>query len=87
MTDFGFAASFNMGYEGFSKPLALSRQTPVWGNRGEFLFLALVFLTLPCFVKARKSHEDALRAEVKATNRYAPLHLNKELREPTRWTL
>lgn len=87
MTDFGFASTFNMGYEGFSKPLALQRMNPIYGNKNEFLALALLFVTVPLLISGRKKNEDGLRREVKATNRYAPLALTTEDRQPSQWNL
>jgi len=62
MTDFGFASTFNMGYEGFSKPFTLARMNPIYGNKNEILLLLGVFGLLPFIVQARKKNEDALRS-------------------------
>jgi hypothetical protein len=87
MVDFGFASSFNMGYEGFSKPLHLKRSNPIYGNNNEFLFLLAGCTLITFIVGSRKSHEEKLRAEVKTTNRYALLHLSSENRQLSKWTL
>ncbi len=76
MTEFGFVSSFNMGYEGFSKPMPLHKQNPVWGNKNEFLFILALAAIVPLVIHGRKSNEDALRKEVKATNRYSHLALD-----------
>ncbi len=86
MTDFSFLGSFNMGYEGFSRPLSLARQHPVYGNRSEFLALLGLAFLIPLVKNGRKNKEEALRAEVKTTNRYAELPLEFHSRLPSKWT-
>jgi hypothetical protein len=86
MSDFSFLNTFNMGYEGFSKPLALQRMHPVYGGKGEYFFLLCLFALVPFFKDARKKNEDALRSEVKVNNRYAEMVLSPQLREPSQWT-
>lgn len=83
---FSFINSFNMGYEGFSKPLPLARMHPVYGNKGEFFFLFGLIALVPLVKGARKSNEDALRSETKANNRYADMSLGHHERQPSRWT-
>ena len=85
--DFGFVGSFNMGYEGFSRPLPLDRMNPIYGNRFEYFFLFGLIALVPLVKAARKSNEDALRKETKATNRYAELPLGRKERHPSQWTL
>lgn len=85
--DFGFTTSFNMGYEGFSKPLPLSRMNPVYGNRGEIFIILGLFALAPLIKNSRKKNEDALRSEVKANNRFAEVHLNADQRKLVKWTL
>ena len=87
MVDFGFASSFNMGYEGFSKPLPLKRPNPIYGNKNEILFLLAGCTLITFVVGQRKSNEDKLRAEVKTTNRYALMNLSSENRQLAKWTL
>jgi hypothetical protein len=53
MTDFSFLGTFNMGYEGFSKPLPLNRMNPIWGNKNEFLFLLGLIALVPLIKSAR----------------------------------
>ena len=86
MTDFSFMGTFNMGYEGFSRPLALNRMNPIWGNKNEFLFLFGLILLVPVIKSARKKNEDALRGQVKATNRWAIVELAHQDRQPSKWT-
>ena len=86
MTDFSFLGTFNMGYEGFSKPLALNRMNPIWGNKNEFLFLFGVIALVPLVKSARKKNEDALREQVKTTNRWAVVDLTHKQRQPSQWT-
>ena len=62
LTDFGFASTFNMGYEGFSKPHALAKMNPIYGNKNEILLLLGFFGLLPLIVQSRKKNEDALRS-------------------------
>ena len=85
LNKFGFVSTFNMGYEGFSKPLPLLRQNPVWGNKNEFLALLLLIGIVPLIAGARKSNESALRSEVHTTNRYSHLHLASQYRQPSKW--
>lgn len=87
MTDFGFASTFNMGYEGFSRPLQLQSMNPIYGNRFEFVFLFGLILVIPCLITGRKKNEDGLRSVVKATNRYAQLPLAAEDRQLSKWDL
>ena len=86
MTDFSFLGTFNMGYEGFSRPLALNRMNPVWGNKNEFLFLLGLIALVPLVKSARKKNEDALRQQVRATNRWAVVEMDHRLRQPAKWT-
>ncbi len=87
MDDFSFIGSFNMGYEGFSKPLPLNRMNPVYGNKNEFLFLFGLIALVPLVKSARKKNEDALRQqEGVATNRYAELPLSHSQRLPSKWS-
>jgi hypothetical protein len=87
MTDFSFAGSFNMGYEGFSKPLALPKMHPVYGNKAEFLVLLGLFCLVPLVVNTRKYNEDKMRQEVRTNNRYAALELPTNKRQPLKWDL
>ena len=86
LEQFGFVSSFNMGYEGFSRPLPLNRMNPIWGNKNEFLFLLGLIALVPIVKSARKKNEDALRAQVKSTNKWALVDLNHHQRQPSRWT-
>ena len=61
-----------MGYEGFSTPFKQPRMHPVWGNRGEFLFLAILLPSLILIKASRQKNEDGIRAALgNANNRYA----------------
>jgi hypothetical protein len=87
MENFSFIGSFNMGYEGFSKPLPLNRMNPIYGNKNEFLFLLGLIAMVPLVKAARKKNEDALRSiEGNATNRYEELALSHANRQPSKWT-
>ena len=86
MTDFSFLGTFNMGYEGFSRPLPLNRMNPIWGNKNEFLFLLGLIALVPVIKSARKKNEDALRAQVKTTNKWAIVDLSHNQRQPSKWT-
>ena len=81
--DFGFFGSFNMGYEGFSRPLPLDRMSPIYGNRFEYFFLFGLIALVPLVKASRKDNEDALRKETKVTNRYAELPLGAKERQPS----
>ena len=60
-----------MGYEGYSKPLPLTKMNPIVGNRGEFLLIFLGMALLPMLIKGRRKNEEGMREEIKTTNRYA----------------
>lgn len=83
--EFSFLNTFNMGYEGFSRPLSLDRMHPIYGQRSELWFLLGLFLLVPLVRSSRKTNEDQLRELVKANNRYAELPLSFNLRQPSRW--
>jgi hypothetical protein len=85
MTDFSFLGTFNMGYEGFSKPLPLNRMNPIWGNKNEFLFLLGLIALVPVVKNARKKNEDVLREQVKTTNRWAIVEQSHHQRQPLKW--
>ena len=74
-----------MGYEGFSRPFPLLKSNPIWGNKNEFLALLLLMSLVPLINHARKGNEDALRSEIKATNRYSQFALDTKYRQPSRW--
>ena len=86
LSNFGFVGTFNMGYEGFSKPLALQKMHPIYGNRSELLALLGLFLLVPLIKGARKNNEDALRSLATTNNRYADLGLSLHFRQPSTWT-
>ena len=66
-----FYNTFNIGYEGFSKPWNMPTMYPVVGNRGEFLFLAIFFPSILIFKRARAKNEEGIRQELGfSTNRY-----------------
>lgn len=87
MDNFGFIGTFNMGYEGFSKPLPLTRMHPIYGQRSEFLILLGFMALVPFLMGGRKQNEDSLRAEVKTNNRYEAMALGHRERLPSAWTL
>ena len=61
-----------MPYEGFSKPWPQPRMHPIIGNRGEFLFLAILFPTVILLRASREKNENGIRASLgNANNRYA----------------
>ena len=63
-----------MGYEGFSTAPKMNRMHPVLGNKGEFLFLALLFPALLIFKASRLKNEDGIRQALgHSNNRYAYL--------------
>ena len=73
-----FFNSFNMGYEGFSKPWKMPKMHPVVGNRGEFLFLALFFPITLLMKATREKNEKGIRNSLgTATNKYAYLATTK----------
>ena len=76
-----------MGYEGFSKALALPRMNPIYGNKFEFVFLFGLMALYPLINNARKKNEKALRSEVKTTNTWAHIPLQHKDRMPSKWTL
>ena len=70
-----------MGVEGFSKPMELHEMNPILGNKREYTWMLAFFGLVPLLAYGRKSNEDGLRAEVKATNRYARLDLDSQSRQ------
>ena len=69
-----FFNTFNMGYEGFSKPWKMPKMNPNHGNKYEFLFLAMFFPTVIILKAARKTNEDCIRSALGySNNRYAEL--------------
>ena len=56
-----FWNTFNMPYEGFSKPWTPPRMHPIIGNRGEFLFLALFFPAVLILRATREKNENGVR--------------------------
>lgn len=69
-----------MGYEGFSKPYALKRMNPIYGNKNEFIYLLGLVGIVTFLVGGRKKTEDALRGEIITTNRYALVDLDTKHR-------
>ena len=69
-----FWGSWNMPYEHFSKPFHPPKMHPVSGNKGEFLFLAILFPVILLAKGSRKANEDSLRSTYGfSNNRYAHL--------------
>ena len=63
-----------MGYEGFSKSWRAPKMHPIVGNRGEFLFLALLFPTLLMLKATREKNEAGIRKAIgSANNKYSHL--------------
>ena len=83
MTDFGFFNTFNMGYEGFSRPLHPLKMNPIYGNRGEIWVILGLAVSFTLLSGGRKKNEDKLRSFSNATNRYAELGLDNESRKPS----
>ena len=76
--NYTFWNSFNLGYEGFSKPVKVPKMHPIVGNRGEFLFLALLFPVIWLMKTAREKNEIGIRKQLGySTNRYAHLNTTK----------
>ena len=64
-----------MGYEGYSTAWPMAKMHPIVGNRGEFVFLLLLFPTILLLKKGRTSNEEGMRSAAGfANNKYA--HLN-----------
>ena len=70
-----------MGVEGFSKPMELHEMNPILGNKREYTWMLAFLGLVPLLAMGRKSNEDGLREEVKATNRYARLDLDTKSRQ------
>ena len=70
-----------MGYEGFSKSWRAPKMHPIVGNRGEFLFLALLFPTL-LMLKATREKNEAEERKLEAlqddVSRVLPGHTSRE---------
>ena len=61
-----------MGYEGFSSSWHQDKMHPVMGNKGEFLFLALLVPAVILLKGCRAKNEDGIRSALgNSTNRYA----------------
>ena len=86
MTHFNFFNTFNMGYEGFSRPMHFMKMNPIYGNRGEIFVLLALGVSLPLLINGRKKNEDKLRSFSNATNGYAELNLDSESRKPSEWS-
>ena len=78
-----------MGYEGFSRPLALPRMAPIYGNKFEYIILILLIGLYPVVNNGRKKNEAALREQIKTNNCYAELKVCNKCRQPSHmdWTL
>jgi hypothetical protein len=89
MEEFTFWSSFNMGVEGFSKPVQIAKMDPIYGHKREFIFLFALLLLTPMIKSSRIKNEDALREVLlrSPSNRYAELQLDSESRNPSKWTL
>eukprot|EP00347_Sterkiella_histriomuscorum_P022650 403337677 len=83
--EFGFAKTFNMGYEGFSKPLPLPRSNPIYQTRQEIFYIIALFTAISFMASARKGNEETLRSQIKTTNRYAELQIVPEYRNLSQW--
>ena len=53
---------------------------------GILLFLFGLIALVPLIKSARKKNEDALREQVKTTNRWALVDLSHKQRQPSQWT-
>ena len=70
--DSSFWGTWNMPYEHFSKPFHPPKMHPVQGNKGEFLFLAILFPAVIMAKASRKKNEEGLRSQYGfSNNRYA----------------
>ena len=79
--DFGFIQTWNIGVEGFSKTAEMPEMNPILGGKREYLWLIGFLGLIPLIGMGRKANEDALRAQVKATNRYARMNLDSQSRQ------
>lgn len=78
--NFNFLSTFNIGYEGHSKPKPISKMHPIYGGKGEYFLLLCLFAMVPFLKNARKNNEDTLRCEVKTNNRYAEMAIDTQWR-------
>ena len=70
-----------MSIEGFSHAQELQEMNPILGNKKEFIWLLAFLGIVPIIAAGRKSNEDGLRSEVKATNRFARLNLDAQSKQ------
>ena len=69
-----FVNSINMGYEGFSKAWRQPKMHPIVGNRGEYMFLALLFPIILMLKASREKNETGIRNALgNVNNKYAHL--------------
>ena len=56
------------------------------GNKGEYLFLAVLFGLAPIVWMGRKHNEQAIANEIVATNTYSRINLDEKSARPSSWT-
>ena len=77
-----------MGVEGFSHAHHFDDMNPRSGGRGELIWLFGFFgLAIPLLAYGRKANEDGIQSEIKTTNRYARMNLDRTSSQPSTWTL
>ena len=67
----------NFGYEGHSKLQPIHEMNRAHGNRREYAFVVFVLLVGCSLPQFRRANDEALAAEIKATNTYARLNLGE----------
>ena len=75
-----------MGVEGFSHAHHLGDMNHITGGRNELIWLFGFMLLFPLAAYGRKSNEDGIHEEIKTTNRYARMKLDKEAAQPSKWS-
>ena len=57
------------------------------GGRGELVWLVGFMLVVPLLAYGRKSNEDGIQQEIKASNRYARMNLDQQSAQPSKWNV
>jgi hypothetical protein len=87
LENFSYKNTWNMGYEGYGKPVPQMVMHPIYGNKGEYLFLLGLFVVFPLLKYNRRYYEDKVRSQNVSTNRWAKMNLDKDNIHPCVWDL
>ena len=65
-----------MRCEDFSEPVALTRQSPIYDNKFEFMALLALIIMNPVINKSKNKNEKKLRSEAETSNAWAEMKVN-----------